>query len=266
MLKTVRKRLGLIYCRVSSKKQRVEGHGLETQEHRCQQRAFERGYPVERVFPDDYTGAGDFMKRPAMKELLEYIDSHPENDYVVIFDDLKRFARDVEFHIKLRQAFRIRNVTIECLNFHFDETPEGKFAELVLAGNAELEREQNKRQVLQKMKARLEKGYAVFCQPTGFEYIESKLHGKILSPKPEARIIQEALEGFANDTFLRQIDVQSFLEKHKGAFKKKQIHLELVKRILTEISYAGYIEYEPWGVTRRKGHHEGTQDERFSSG
>ncbi|MEM7745635.1 MAG: hypothetical protein AAF409_18200 [Pseudomonadota bacterium] len=33
----------LIYCRVSDKKQRTDGHGLESQEHRCRQHAKERG-------------------------------------------------------------------------------------------------------------------------------------------------------------------------------------------------------------------------------
>ncbi|MEM6974059.1 MAG: recombinase family protein [Pseudomonadota bacterium] len=34
----------LIYCRVSDKKQKTEGHGLESQEHRCRAYAEERGY------------------------------------------------------------------------------------------------------------------------------------------------------------------------------------------------------------------------------
>lgn len=65
----------LIYCRVSDRKQKTGGHGLESQEHRCRQYAKERGLAVEMVFPDDVTGGGDFMKRPAMRALLAYLDS-----------------------------------------------------------------------------------------------------------------------------------------------------------------------------------------------
>jgi DNA invertase Pin-like site-specific DNA recombinase len=32
----------ILYCRVSSKKQKTEGSGLETQEHRCRTHAEER--------------------------------------------------------------------------------------------------------------------------------------------------------------------------------------------------------------------------------
>ncbi|MCG8604369.1 recombinase family protein, partial [bacterium] len=39
----------VIYCRVSSKKQKKDGHGLDSQEHRCRQYADARGYQVEAV-------------------------------------------------------------------------------------------------------------------------------------------------------------------------------------------------------------------------
>lgn len=149
----------LIYCRVSTTKQKLVGSGLESQEHRCRQYAENKGYDVEMVFPDDVSGGGVFMKRPGMVALLAYLDSQTDKNYVVVFDDLKRLARDVEFHIKLRRELAVRNARIECLNFSFEDTPEGKFVETIIAAQGELEREQNRRQVKQKMMARVEKGY-----------------------------------------------------------------------------------------------------------
>src|SRR2546427_30859 len=93
----------LLYCRVSSLKQKAEGHGLESQEFRCRERSNQKGYIYEKTFLDSFSGGGDFMKRPAMRELLAYIDANPDKQYVVIFDDLKRFARDVIFHWTLRR-------------------------------------------------------------------------------------------------------------------------------------------------------------------
>ena len=119
----------LIYCRVSDTKQKTQGHGLDSQEHRCRQFAASQGLIVEKVFPDDISGGGDFMNRPGMVSLINYIDANLHENYVVLFDDLKRFARDREFHFKLRKAFHVRNVTPKCLNFHFDDTPEGEFVE-----------------------------------------------------------------------------------------------------------------------------------------
>ena len=106
-IKTEEAQAAVIYCRVSSTKQRLEGHGLDSQEHRCRQHARARGYSVEAVFPDDVSGGGDFMRRPGMVALLAYLDAQKGKPYVVIFDDLKRFARDTEFHIKLKREIGI---------------------------------------------------------------------------------------------------------------------------------------------------------------
>ena len=111
----------IIYCRVSSVKQRVEGSGLESQEQRCREYAASKACEVAAVFPDDVSGGGDFMKRPGMCALLAYLDAQVGQRFVVIFDYLKRFARDMEFHIKLRREFDVRGAQIECLNFRFED-------------------------------------------------------------------------------------------------------------------------------------------------
>ena len=148
----------LIYCRVSSTQQKEEGHGLESQEHRCRQYAAMNGYQVEAVFPDDASGGGDFMKRPGMVALLSYLDAKPNESFVIIFDDLKRFARDRDFHFALRRALSDRGAKPECLNFRFDDTPEGEFVETVFAAQRQLERQQNRRTVIQRMTACVEGG------------------------------------------------------------------------------------------------------------
>ena len=166
-------REGLVYPRVSSDRQKAEGHGLESQEERSKTELKRLGVPWVKTFPDSYSGGGDFMERPAMKEMLAYIDAHPHKKYLVIFDDLKRFARDTEFHFKLRTALKSRDVSLKCLNYNFDDSPEGRFIETIMAGQAELERHQNKRQVVQKMKSRLELGYWTFGSKKGYDIVKT---------------------------------------------------------------------------------------------
>lgn len=132
----------LIYCRVSDTKQTIEGSGLQSQQHRCEQHALEKGYVVDKVFHDDVTGGGDFMKRRGMVALLSYLKRHQKTDYVVIFDDLKRLARDTMAHWQLRYAMMDVGATVECLNFKFEDTPEGEFIETLFAAQGQLERKQ----------------------------------------------------------------------------------------------------------------------------
>jgi len=249
----------VIYCRVSSKRQSTEGSGLESQEHRCRDYAASKGYVVDAVFPDDVSGGGDFIKRPGMVALLAYLDAMPNENYIVIFDDLKRYARDTEFHLKLRRIMAERGATRECLNFNFEDTPEGKFIETMLAAQGELEREQNGRQVVQKMKARLEQGFWVFGAPVGYRYGKSKFGGKqLFRDEPVASIIQEALEGYAAGRFQTQAEVKRFLDCHPLYPKDKNgvVHNTRVAELLTRPTYAGYIEAPNWGISLRKGHHE----------
>lgn len=248
----------LIYCRVSSVGQKTEGHGLESQELRCRAFSNQNHYAYEKTFLDSYSGAGDFMNRPAMRELLAYIDKYPHKQYIVIFDDLKRFARDVEFHIKLRTAFKVRDVDLKCLNYNFDESPEGRFAELIMAGSAQLEREQNRRQVIQKQKARLEAGYWAFGAKKGYDMIKDPQHGMLSVPiQPLANNLKEALEGFASGLFPRMVDACKFLvEKKVWTKQSPEKYIDKFKEILRDIFYAGYIEYSKWEVSRRKGYHQ----------
>lgn len=201
----------IIYCRVSSARQSTEGHGLDSQEHRCREYANNKGYEVIKAFRDSFTGAGDFLDRPAMTALLSFLDKNPITNYVVIFDDLKRLSRDITFYLKLKREFEARGAKVECPNFTFEETPEGQFIETIIAAQGELERKQNQRQVIQKMKARLEKGYWTFVAPHGYRMIKDSLHGKILRVSDiEASIVKEALTGFAVGRFENKIDVQEF--------------------------------------------------------
>ena len=250
----------VIYCRVSSKKQASEGAGLESQEHRCREYAQAQGYEVEAVFPDDASGGGDFMNRPGMVALLAYLEARSDTDFVVIFDDLKRFARDVEFHKKLRRTLDAHSARPECLNFRFEDTPEGEFIESVIAAQGELERKQNRRQVLQKMGARVEQGYAVFRAPRGYRYERVRGHGKVLvRDEPLASVVQEALESFASGRFDTQSEVRQFLQSRPEFAKplSGEVTFEEVSRLLTQPIYAGYVEAPGWDISRRNGLHEG---------
>lgn len=245
----------LIYCRVSTARQAEEGHGIEGQLLRCETYAKNKDYLVVGQFLDEGISGGT-ADRPAIKEMLRYLDRHILENFVIIIDDISRLARGVEVHIQLKAAFEARGASLECTNYSFDKSPESVLSEQMMASFSEYHRNHNKRQVIQKQHARIERGYWCFCQPTGLEYFKDSTHGKLLRPKePEASLIREALEGFARGTLLTQRDVQDFLNARN--FKGKgNIYLEGVKRLLTEPLYAGIIEYAKWGITRRQGYHE----------
>ena len=251
-------RVGLVYARVSDKSQETNGTGRTSQENRCKDDLKSINVPNERSFSDTFSGGGDFMKRPAMRALLEYIDANPHKKFVVVFDDLKRFARDVEFHIRLRSAFKARDVVLRCLNFNFDESPEGEFVEIMFAATGQLERKQNRRQVVQKMKSRLDAGYWPFPRRRGYDLVMKPGHGKVGVPNSEGLgVLKSALEGFANGNLFRKIDVCKYLVE-RGFWTKQspEKYIDKMTALFSDPYHCGDVEYKPWGVERRQGHHE----------
>ena len=250
----------LIYCRVSSTRQKTQGSGLDSQEHLCRTYAADKGYEVEHVFPDDITGSDDdFMQRPGMVALLQYLKKHKKTDYVVIFDDLKRFARNTLAHLNMRLKLKEYGATVECPNYKFDDSPEGMFIETMFAAQGQLEAGQGARQTHQKMKARLEKGYWVFFKPVGYKYADGQGGGRVLvKDEPLASIVTEALEGFASGRFQTKAEVKYFLESQPEYPKGRdgKVHHQHVERVLTQLLYSGHLESEALGVSLRKAQHE----------
>ena len=250
----------LIYCRVSSIQQVTDGTGLDSQEKRCRDHAINMGYEIKGVYREEGKSGGLF-ERPEMNNLLKELDKYLlESDrVVVVFDDLKRFARDTEIHFRLKKEIYGRNGRVECPNFKFEDTPEGKFVETLMAANAELERNQNKRQVIQKQKARLEMGCWPFCLPLGLKNTRSPIYGKIHSPsEPYASIYKKAIELYRDGLLLTLEEVRQFIAKEsekQGIVRR--ISISCTRRILTNILYAGWVEYTPWGVTLREGRGQG---------
>ena len=248
----------LIYCRVSSQRQVDEGNGLGSQEQRCRVYAQSKNYEVIKVFPDEGVSGGLF-ERPAMKQLIAYLDAHPLEKFVIIFDDLARFARDVKVHIQLKTELVSRGAKLECLNFNFEDSEESEFAELILAASNQYQRKSNKRQVIQKQKARLEKGYWAFCLPRGLINTRDPIHGKIPVPRePYASIFKKAIEKFRDNLLITPEEVKNYLHAEFEAIGLlSRPSLSSVQKMLRNPLYAGYIEYKPWGVPFMKAKHEG---------
>jgi len=248
----------LIYCRVSSDRQVVDGHGLNSQELRCINFAKHQGLTVAKVFPDEGI-SGKLFDRPAMQELIKYVNDHPKERYAIIFDDVSRFARDVKVHLQLRSEFISKGAKLMCPNFNFEDSPDGEFAEIITAASVQYDRQKNRRQVVQKQAARLEAGYWAFGHKKGYKMIKDPVHGKIGVPDHEGAALKEAAEGFASGVFSRKIDAIRFLQD-KGVWTKQKAekYLDKFTQFLRDPYNAGFIEYvHPpiWNITRRPGKH-----------
>ncbi len=248
----------VIYCRVSSIKQTMDGAGLSSQERSCRDYAEQCEMLVEDVFTDVISGASS--NRPGMNLLLDFLNRVDAREYMVIVDDVSRFARDVGAHTELRNKIMTAGAAIDSPKTKFGVDAESRFLEMLWALLASRDREKNAELSKTRTIARLKNGYWTFSAPVGYQYTKAPGGGKLLIPKePEASIIREALEGFASGRFQSQAEVKRFLDnisefpRPRGA---KEIKFDRVTGLLTRLVYAGYLEKSEWGIPLTKAQHE----------
>jgi hypothetical protein len=82
--------------------------------------------------------------------------------------------------------------------------------------------------------------------------------------KEGLEVLKPALEKFARGEFVRKIDMCKFLVE-KGFWKNQypSAYIDKLTYILKDPAHVGDIQYLPWEVSRRKGHHQGIISEEI---
>jgi len=273
-------KLCVVYSRISSWSQ-MEWWGLSSQETRCEQYTKMNWYTTINSFRDEWISWW-LLERPAIRSLFAFVDQYnkanTEKITILVTDDISRFARDYTVHLELKKELLRRGMKLETVNMKFEATPVGKFIEWIMALNSQLFRENNAQNVTDKDEARLIKWYRPFCYPIGFK-TEKAIDGwkLLIRDEPNATIITEALELYADDVLNSLQDVVRFFERKWLQLHRKQagktwpikIYKTLVSRILKNILYSGHIEYTKttrdrktgfiknnWNVSLREWQHE----------
>jgi len=225
----------VIYCRVSDVKQKIEGHGLESQEIRCVEYAQRAGYTIVHVFKDD--ASGGILDRP-----------------------INRISRSLDVHLKFRERLSAMGASFETPTQKFGESADDRMVENMLVNMAEYQRRKNAEQTKNRMWGRLKNGYWVFQAPMGYKYEKVGAHGKLLvRDEPIASIIQETLEGYASGRFGSLTEMKRFLDSQNTYPKQKgtgKVAIQRMSDLIAQPLYAGYIEHKGWNIERLKGHHE----------
>ncbi len=247
----------IIYCRVSSRQQVNDGHGLESQEHRCRQYCESNNYSVVEVFKDEAI-SGARKDRPGLERVLEFIYANPLEQFVLVFDDISRLARSLQVHLELVKAIRATKTLIESPSMKFENTTIGRYIEGQMALNAQLFREINTDIVIARQKACVESGNWPFPVPVGYIRIGKGKEKAIIKDEPLASIIKEAIEGYATGRFRTQMDVKRFLESKAEYPKNKKggVYNQRINTLLNSRFYTGHYKIKGWEMEPVKGNYE----------
>ena len=251
--------VAIIYARVSSTKQTIEGDGLNSQITRCAEYADRKGYEVVHKFSDDMSGS--VLDRPGMKDMLAFLKRYKKaTRHVVIIDDISRLARDIETHLKLRSSISEAGGILESPSLEFGEDSDSRLVENLLAVVSQHQRQKNGEQVKNRMRARVLNGYYPFRAPLGYRFETSKGRGKVLVPhEPMASVVKECFEGFASGKYGAQCEIIRYLESlpYFPRDGRGLIRFERVREMFENPVYAGMVHAPVWGISMREGNHEG---------
>ena len=202
VVKSINKTRVLLYIRVSTHEQAMEGYSVGEQTERLEKYADAMGWTVVKTFTDPgYTGAD--THRPGLRELIRAVEDG-RADKVVVYklDRLSRSQKDTLYLIE--DVFLENNTDFVSMSENFDTgTAFGRAIIGILAVFAQLERETIKERMIMGREARAKNGYYTASSRilTGYDYID----GLLKVNDYEAMLIKQIFEMFNGGTPLKTI-------------------------------------------------------------
>ncbi len=121
----------VIYTRVSTDEQAIEGRSLSDQLTTCKESAGKRDFSVMKEFTDEgISGSSD--RRPGLHEMIAYCQTNKINH--VMITDTDRLARKESLHFAIKASLYKSGTTVIAVNQPMlDDSPEGSFMDSILA-------------------------------------------------------------------------------------------------------------------------------------
>jgi site-specific DNA recombinase len=240
----------VIYCRVSTKEQ-VENLSLATQEKACREYCARNGLTVVRVFVDKGESAKT-ADRTEFKNLLTYCrENRGKLDALVVYN-LSRFSRNTSDHVGMRAAFRSFGVRLRSVTESIDDTPGGKFMEIMFAAVAQLDNDMRAERTVAGMKAALEQGRWTFQAPTGYLNRRGSRSGPSMVHDPaKAPLVRQAFEDFASGGFTVASMVKYLDAAGLRSATGKVLRAQAVATMLRNPIYAGWVQVDGFGIRQR---------------
>ena len=255
-----RKKIIVIYTRVSTLEQAEEGYSIDEQERLLMDYCRRNNYEVYKCYSDRGISGKDIKHRPALKELLK--DAEDKKFDMVISWKINRISRKLADVLKIIDTFEKNNITFKSYSEPFEtDTPAGKMQFQMMALIGEFERGTIAQNVKMGMCARARQGLWCGNRVLGYDLVpmedsekKKRKETKLQINPEEARIIKlifsmYAKEGKGYKAITTKLNYLGYKTKKGNDFSVGSI-----KDILTNPVYIGKIRYnlrQEWSESRR---------------
>ena len=230
----------IIYTRVSTDEQALNGYSLPHQKSVLEMYAAHRGFSILKHYQEDYS-AKDF-NRPSFKELFEYVKVNRSTVDFLFITRWDRFSRNVEEAYRIIREFRDLGVEINAVEQPLDfSQPDSKVMLAVYLVIPEVENDKTSIRTKEGLRRAMKEGCYVASAPYGYLNTRNREGKSTLKPDPKlAPLIQAAFKDYATGNWTSE-------EVRKRYYKKG---LKIVKQsmlnILRNPIYIGKISIKAW--------------------
>lgn len=237
----------IIYTRVSSKEQ-VDGFSLESQERACINFAQKNNLEILKIFQEEGESAKT-TDRTQLQNMLSYIDKNYKKIGKLIIYKVDRLARKNEDYVNIKIILRKYGVEIISVTENIENTPQGKFMELMLSGFAELDNDIRSQRTIEGMKTRLLNGLWSGKAPIGYKNTTNSAGEKIIELDQEkAPLIKKVFEEYTKGIYSFEDLAKKMNALGLKSFHGKKIPAQLIVKILKNPLYYGKIEVPVWEI------------------
>jgi len=227
----------ILYRRVSTTDQKLNGHSLNTQNNNLREFAHNNGMNVVREYMEDFS-AKDF-NRPEFIKLQEYVKKHKGKVDYILITSWDRFSRNIGDGLNVINSMKALGVEINCTESWIDyNDPSHVLILSVYLAGPEVENQIKSQKVKVNMRQGLKEGHWNRKQPVG--YIPGKDPMNPNRPLMQIDPIKGALIAALLREFASGAYSQSELLK-MPIYKSLKLSKSNLSRFLKNVLYAGKI-------------------------
>ena len=255
----------VIYVRVSDEKQVTQGYWIEWQIRTCKDFCYNQEWEIDRIFKDEAISWWE-LNRKWLNEAMKYIAEQNKNYSKIthfVVTEYSRLSRsdDLKATYSTHQAIEWYGVKIVAtMNPILGDDENAELVQDINYVFAKSERRKIKVRTKNGMRARLLDGHRPFPEPVWYTRIKEKVWNKfesiIVQQEPQASIIKEGLEMFANWVLVNQTALTQYFNKKvlKSNFhtpKPGELHTSFAERALSLerlMFYAWFVIYPDYDI------------------
>ncbi len=228
----------VIYLRVSTTQQ-VEGASLDIQQKLCQDWASRNDVLVKEIYHDDGVSAKT-LDRPAMKEMLAYLEANKGNIHYLITYQTDRLTRNASDFFALRTLLSKLGVQYKNINSGVEDSVNEELIQNLEAVLAQHDNKVKSVRVKDNMKAHAKEGWRMSKAPHGLRNVRDVLEKSTLAPvEGVADKVVTVLEVYATGTYT----IASLIKLCESIGLKsatgKPMQIQALSKMLRNPIYAG---------------------------